>query len=173
MIDTDSTTAIELCERWWRGDATVTYEAFVAAQRALGDAGPQILDWCRSLLSRPDYEARETGAALIAELAQRGELGSAVEAVVDDLGRAFEWPTDDEPKSAQAVDATYEALLRLGTREDLRGVRAVLCSAVATRLDNGLDPVIETLESLTGEDFLSTDDPLAEARARLGCQTSN
>ena len=59
--------------------------------------------------------------------------------------------------------------MQIGTRPNLRSVQAVPCSSIARHLTDGFGPVIETLEGLTGEDLLSTDDPLAAARAKLGC----
>ena len=111
--------AIALCEGWLQGDSGVTYESFAKAQHALADAGAQILPWCRALLKRSDYQARELGAGLIAGLAQRGELGEAVEAVVTELRGALQRVDDDEPKSAQAIDAAYEALLCIGAPDEL------------------------------------------------------
>ena len=156
-----------VCEAYWQADGKVSGNDVVEAERVLWERGQEILAWCRDLLRRADYVPRETGAGLLGSLGARGQLGEDLDAVVAELGQAVRYVDPDEPKSAQAADAAFQALIDIGTRPSLAQVRAVLMADVADELADDLEEVITTLQTLTGENFLEADDALEAARAWL------
>src|SRR5258708_16998670 len=104
---------IAICERYWKcleqdgykQELYEPYEDFQLAVYALGSRGPEVREWARKILSHRDYCARETGAWLLGELGERGELGDVTGTVITELERLINRPFDeDPPKEATAID---------------------------------------------------------------------
>src|SRR4051794_1284025 len=86
---------------------------YTLAQHELAKRGAEIRDWCRRLLTHPDYDARELGAFLLGELGQRRQLGDAQLAVVAELGALTQRPVEEDCKETQAIDAAIWALAEI------------------------------------------------------------
>jgi hypothetical protein len=170
------------CERYWsrlgQGSAAINqetwrafrprYNEYVRALNALGNRGPEVRDWARGLLVHPGSDARESGAWLLGALGSKGQLGEAVEAVIDELAALIDRPFEEDfPKEGQAIDAAIMALGKIGLPDGVPILRHVLFS---TRIEHQGDTQWEAarvLGKLVGESFLKTDDPVSAARAWL------
>ncbi len=171
-----------ICERYWRGldpapsaidpeswrASSLRHNECVRAINALGKRGPEVRDWARGLLVHPDYDARETGAWLLGELGSKGQLGEALEAVIDELAALIDRPFEDDfPKGSQAIDAAIIAVSEIGYSAGIRVLRHVLFS---TRMEHEGDTqwmAAGSLEKLVGEPFMKASDPVEAARAWL------
>lgn len=91
MHSLSSQELMSICDGHWV-PGTVSYGRFVLAYNELATRGPEIRDWCRSLLVHADYDARECGAFLLGQLGARGQLGDAAEAVIAELGTLRDCP---------------------------------------------------------------------------------
>lgn len=166
----ESLTSYELmaiCDRFWvpgSGD----YAQFVLAYNELANRGPEILDWCRRLLTHPDYWARESGAFLLGKLGHREQLGDAVEAVVAELGALTRRPVDSDGKELQAVDAAIMAFAEIDHPDAIQHLRAVLFSEPLT--GDTQWSATEALSQLAGQPFMESPDPVGAALKWLSSQ---
>jgi hypothetical protein len=134
---------IAACERFWKSldeapdsdedpfspKSIDRYNDHNRAVNALGSRRPEVRDWARRLLVHSDYLARETGAWLLGELGDRGELGDASEAVIGELAALINRPFDeDPPKEATAIDLAIQSLDKIGGPLALDVIRQVLFS---------------------------------------------
>jgi hypothetical protein len=187
IVDADSVSTrklIDICERYWKRfepdcsdqDAITddehqpyeSYENYQLAVKALVNRGPEVRDWARRILSHHDYCARQTGAWLLGELGQRGELGDAIGKVIIELEKLINRPFDDDPpKEATAIDLAIAALAKIG---DARGVAVIRQVLFSKRLEHEGDTqweAVDSLEKLTGESFSKSDNRLESARKWL------
>jgi HEAT repeat protein len=156
-----------ICDGHWIPGGTVEYGPFVAAYNELATRGPEIRDWCRRLLTHPDYDARECGAFLLGQLGSRGQLGDAVEAVIAELGALSRSPIEEDQKETQAIDAAIEAQAEIGSPSGVRHLRAVLLSADEFLVGDTQWSAADALGRLVGEVFMETADPVGAAQAWL------
>jgi hypothetical protein len=140
---------------------------YVLAQNELACRGPEIRDWCRRLLTHPDYDARECGAFLLGQLGIRGQLGDAVESVVTELGALTRRPVEVDQKETQAIDAAIGALAEVGSLAGVRHLRAVLLSEDEFLVGDTQWAAAEALGRLVGEQFMAATDPIDAARGWL------
>jgi PBS lyase HEAT-like repeat len=158
------------CERFW-GHPHGDYGEFVWADTELANRGPEIRDWCRRLLTNPDYRARETGAFLLGQLGARGQLGDAVEAVVAELGALTARPVEEDSKETQAIVAAVNALARIGHPAAISHIRAVLMSDDEDIVGDTQWDAADALGRLVGQSFMQPPDPVGAARNWLSSQT--
>jgi HEAT repeat protein len=170
---------IATCERHWRRlDETPDYDKsalrseridryndYTRAVNALGGRGPVVRDWARRLLSHPDYDARETGAWLLGELGERGQLGDATGTVITELAALINRPFDeDPPKEATAIALAIAALAKIGDPRGLGVIRQVLFSKKLEHEGDTQWEAVYALEKLTGESFSESDNREEAAR---------
>jgi hypothetical protein len=174
---------IAICERYWKCfeqdklDETFThqeqesyepYENYQIAVNALGSRGPAVRDWARKILSHRDYCARETGAWLLGELGEGGELGDTTGTVITELERLINRPFDeDPPKEATAIDLAIAALAKIGDPRGVRVIRQVLFSKKLEHEGDTQWEAVDALEKLTGESFSESNNRLEAARKWL------
>jgi hypothetical protein len=152
-----------ICDTFWApsfGD----YAEFVGAYNELATRGPEIRDWCRHLLTHPDYAARESGAFLLGKLGSRGQLGDVVEAVVAELGSLTRRPMETDGKESQAVDSAILALAEIGHPNGLPHLRAVLLSDASSLVGDSQWTAAGALGQMVGEPFMDSPDPVNAAR---------
>jgi len=155
-----------ICDRHWhpnRGD----YAEFVTAYNAIWSRGSEIRDWCRRLLTHPDYEARATGASLLGQLGSRKQLGDAAEAIIEELGAVTRRPMEEDGKEWEAVDAAMRALAEIGHPAGVPHLRAVLFTDDDLLGGDTCGTATEALAQLVGQPFMQSPDPVAAARAWL------
>jgi len=167
MRSLSSQELMTICDGHWIPGRTVEYGRFVEAYNELATRGPEIRDWSRGLLTHPDYDARECGAFLLGQLGGRGQLGSAVEAVVSELGALTRRPVEEDQKETQAIDAAIGALAEIGSPAGVQYLRAVLLSEDEFLLGDTQWGAADALERLVGEPFMETADPVGAARVWL------
>jgi HEAT repeat protein len=155
-----------ICDGHW-APGTVEYGRFVAALNVLATRGSEIRDWCRGLLTHPDYDARECGAFLLGQLGGRGQLGDAVEAVVAELGALTRRPVEEDQKEMRAIDAAIGALAEIGSLAGVPHLRAVLLSEDEFLVGDTQWTAADALGRLVGEQFMEVGDPVDAARAWL------
>jgi hypothetical protein len=171
---------IATCERYWKSlddapdedsfspKSNERYNDYNRAVNALGSRGPEVRDWARKLLVHSDYFARETGAWLLGELGERGELGDATGTVITELAALINRPFDeDPPKEATAIDVALASLAKIGDPRGITVIRSVLFSS---KLEHEGDTQWEAacaLEKLVGESFSESEDPAEAARLWL------
>jgi hypothetical protein len=141
------------------------YRQYVLAVNALGNRGTEIHDWARRLLIHTDYDARETGAWLIGELGKRGQLGDAIEGVVEELAALVDRPIEEDSKESQAIDAAIISLGKTGHPKAIPILRHVLTSGKREHDGDTAWTAAETLSMMTGEPFMEASDPVEAARA--------
>lgn len=156
-----------ICDRHWIPGRTVEYGEFVLAYNELAIRGPEIRDWCRGLLTHPDYDARECGAFLLGQLGQRRQLGEAEAAVVAELGALTQRPVEEDCKELQAVDVAIDALAEIGHQAGIPFLRAVLFSDDEWLSGDFQWAAAHSLGRLVGESFGEAGNPVAAARAWL------
>ena len=166
MESLSSRELMAICDGHWV-PGTVEYGRFVAAYNVLATRGPEIRDWCRGLLSHPDYDARECGAFLLGQLGSRGQLGDAAEAVVAELGALTRRPVEEDHKETQAIDAAVGALAEIGSPAGVRHLRAVLLSEDEFLVGDTQWGAADALGRLVGQPFMEAADPVGPARAWL------
>lgn len=160
-----SSELMAICDRFWE-PASIEYGEFVSANNELWKrGGPEIRDWCRKLLIHPDYWARETGAGLLGELAQRKQLGDGVQQIIVELGALARRVPEEDCKEAQAVDVAVDALAKIGHADGIPHVCAVLFSEDEMLGGDSNWSAAEALGTLTGQSFMGEDDPVEAARA--------
>ena len=167
--DSGSLTSEQLmatCDGFW-GPGGGDYAEFVRAYNELAARGPEIRDWCRRLLTHPDYRARESGAFLLGRLGGRRQLGDAAEAVVAELGALTRRPIEEDSKEAQAVDAAVGALAEIGSPAGVPHLRAVLRSEDEFLAGDTQWSAADALGRLVGQRFMQSPDPPGAARAWL------
>jgi HEAT repeat protein len=167
MQSLSSQELMAICDGHWIPGRTVDYGQFVLAHNELATRGPEIRDWCRGLLTHPDYDARECGAFLLGQLGSRGQLGDAVEAVVAELGALTRRPVEEDQKETQAIDAAIEALAEIGLPAGVRHLRAVLLSEDEFLVGDSQWAAADVLGRLVGEPLMEATDPVSAARAWL------
>lgn len=180
--DSISTTKLmATCEQYWKWldeikDVEIEftrkeherYNNYKLAVNALGDRGSAVRDWARKLLSHSDYCARETGAWLLGELGQRGELGDATGKVISELEKLINRPFDDDPpKEATAIDLAIAALAKIGDRSGVAVIRQVLFSKKLEHEGDTQWEAVDALEKLTGQSFSEPDNRVDTARKWL------
>jgi hypothetical protein len=173
---------IAICEQYWNQSAQSPeqgskispavyrdrYSTYVRAVNALSIRGPEMRDWASRLLGHPDYDARETAAFLVGELGARGQLGEAVNNVINELGALINRPFEhDPPKEAQAIDVAIGALAKIGHANGIAILRHVLFSDKQEHEGDTQWAAAVALEKLVRESFLATPDPLHAARGWL------
>jgi hypothetical protein len=173
---------IAACERYWRSldetpdsdespfspESIERYNDHNRAVNALGSRGLAVRDWARKLLVHSDHFARETGAWLLGELGDRGELGDATESVIGELAGLINRPFDeDPPKEATAIDVAIQSLGKIGSPHALDVIRQVLSSKKQEHEGDTQWAAVDALEKLTGESFSGSDDRLEAARSWL------
>lgn len=151
-----------ICQEFWTSEHP-DYGEFAEANTELAKRGPEIRDWCRSLLTHSDYAARETGAFLLGQLGRRGQLGDAVELVVGELGAVVRRPVEDG-KELQAVDAAIGALAEIGHPAAIPHLRWLLLSDNDVLAGDCQWDAAEALGRLTGQPFQETTDRVQSAR---------
>jgi HEAT repeat protein len=171
-----------ICQRYWSNLAQgsgaidqeswralrVRYNEYVRAVNALGNRGPEVRDWARGLLVRPEYDARETGAWLLGELGRKEQLGEMIETVIDELGALIDRPFEDDfPKEAQAIDAAIVALGKIGHLKGVPVLRHVLFSTLKEHQGDTQWEAAGSLAKRVGGSFMKADDPVCAARAWL------
>jgi hypothetical protein len=172
LPDMDSLSSDQLmaiCDRFW-SPGSIEYGEFVLAFNVLARRGPEIRDWCRRLLTHPDYWARESGAFLIGQLDSRGQLGDALEAVVAELGALTRRPMEHDGKESQAIDAAIAALAEIGHPTVLTHIWAVLLSDNNWLAGDTQWAAAEALDRLVGQPFMESPDPVEAAREWLASQ---
>lgn len=102
------------------------YTTYVGAINELTKHGTEIREWARKLLTHPDYDARELGASLLSVLAERRQLGTVEDLVVDELCMLATRPIDYDGKELQAVSAAIGALGKTGNRHSIPTLMKVL-----------------------------------------------
>jgi PBS lyase HEAT-like repeat len=155
-----------ICDRFWY-PGTGDYGEFVLAYNVLATRGPEIRDWCRRLLTHPDYEAREPGAFLLGQLGFRKQLGDAVEAVIAELGALTRRPVEDDCKETQAISAAITALAKIGDPAGIPHLRAVLFSNDKYIVGDTQWTAADALAQLVGQNFMDRPDPVEAARVWL------
>jgi hypothetical protein len=160
-----------LWDRYWNSPVA-DYAEFVRACNELAGRGPEIRDWCRRLLTHPDYAARETGAFLLGQLGRRGQLGDAVEAVVDELGALTRRPIEEDCKELQAVDAAINALGEIGRPSAVPHLRALILSEDEFLAGDCQWDAAEVLGRLVGQPFGDAPDQVQAAREWLTANPS-
>jgi HEAT repeat protein len=144
------------------------YNDYKLAVNALGSRGPAVRDWARKLLAHPDYLARETGAWLLGELGERGELGDATGAVIVELAGVINRPfEEDPPKEATAIDLALAALGKIGDPRAIAVIREVLFSSKREHEGDTQWEAAGALENLVGEPFSESEDRVEAARSWL------
>lgn len=167
MTSLSSQDLMAICDRHWIPGKTIGYGDFVAAYNELATRGPEIRDWCRGLLTHPDYDARGCGAFLLGQLGKRRQLGEAEAAVVKELGALTQRPVEDDCKELEAVDTAITALTDIGHPAGIPFLRAVLCSDDEWLSGDSQWEAAHSLARLVGEPFEETPDPVAAALAWL------
>ncbi len=153
-----------LDQETWRA-FRVRYNEYVRALNALGNRGPEVRDWARGLLVHPEYDARESGAWLLGALGSQGQLGEAVESVIDELAALIDRPFEDDfPKEAQAINVAIMALGRIGDPKGVPILRRVLFSARREHRGDTQWEAARVLGKLVGESFTNASDPVSAAR---------
>jgi HEAT repeat protein len=158
-----------ICDRFW-APATADYAEFVPAYNALATRGLEIRDWCRRLLTHPNYWARESGAFLLGQLGSRGQLGDAVEAVVAELGALTLPPVEHDGKELQAADAAIMALANIGQPLGIPHLLVVLSSHDKYLAVDSQWSAAIALGQLVGQPFKESPDPMQAAHAWLAAQ---
>jgi hypothetical protein len=170
-----------ICERYWSGlnqDSDMTnpeawrafhgvYNQYVRALNALGNRGPDVRDWARSLLTHPEYDAREQGAWLLGELGSKGQLDPPVRSVIEELGMLIDRPIEEDSKERQAIDAAITALGTIRHPEAIPILRHVLFSNKMEHDNDTKWNATQALGELVGESFMTADDPIEVARTWL------
>jgi HEAT repeat protein len=159
-----------ICDRFW-APGTGDYAKFVRAYNELAKRGTEIRDWCRSLLTHPDYRARESGAFLLGQLGSRGQLGDATDAVIAELGTLTRRPVEEDGKELQAVDSAIIALAAIGSPSAIPHLRTVLFSENEFLTGDAQWSAAEALGQLTKQPFMDSPDPVGAAREWLAAQT--
>lgn len=159
---------MKLCEAYWQRNHSATfngpdYNSFVMAMNELGNRGPAILPWARSLLKSSDYEVRETAGWWIGELGARGELGSDADSVLDDLSEAALRHVVEDNKEIQAVEVAIDAIGKLGNARGIPVLGRILLSEHPDHDEEVKEQAAVSLGALVGEDFDGEDDPVMAA----------
>jgi hypothetical protein len=168
----DTLTAATTVEEAYAAQSAERYNRYVLAQNELAKRGPEIRDWCRRLLTHPDYDARECGAFLLGQLGQRGQLGDAEEAIVAELGALTQRPIEGDSKELQAVDAAIGALAEIGHPASIPFLQAVLFSEDEWLAGDSQWAAADALGQLVGRAFMEATDPVGAARTWLQAHTS-
>jgi hypothetical protein len=170
-----------ICDRYWShldqdsgaidqetwGAFRVRYKEYVRALNALGNRGSEVRDWARALLVHPDYDARESGAWLLGALGSEGQLGEAVESVIDELAALIDRPIEKDHKEIQAIDVAIMALGMIGHSKGIPILRHVLFSTRREYRGDTQWGAAGVLGKLVGESFMKAGDPVGAARAWL------
>ena len=177
MKELSSQELMTICENYWaaiaagttldKSQAHVLYEHYVKAQTELAQRGVEIREWCRSLLTHPDYDARECGAFLLGELGKRHLLGEAEEKVVAELGALTKRPVKEDGKELQAIDAAIIALAAINNRWAIPFFRDILFSDDEWLMGDTQWSAACELGRLLSEPFNSSPEPIEAARAWL------
>jgi len=167
MQSLSSQELMAICDGHWIPGRTVEYGPFVEAYNVLATRGPEILDWCRGLLTHSDYDARECGAFLLGQLGSRGLLGEATEEVVAELGSLTRRPVEDDAKETQAIDAAVMALAEIGSMAGIRHLRALLLSEDKFLVGDTQWNAADSLGHLVDQPFMKATDPVGAAQAWL------
>jgi hypothetical protein len=179
--DIPTSDLMAICERYWNGlnqNSDVTspaawrafgrvYDEYVRALNALGNRGPEVRDWARSLLTHPEYDARECGAWLLGKLGSKGQLAPWVQSVIDELAVLIDRPIENDCKERQAIDAAITALGKIGHPAAIPILRHVLFSDKREHSDDTQWEAAGALGNLVGESFMTAGDPSGAARAWL------
>jgi hypothetical protein len=170
---------IAACERYWKSldeardsdedpfspKSIERYNNHNRVVNALGFRGPEVRDWARRLLAHPDYLARETGAWLLGELGERGELGDVTEAAIGELAALINRPFEkDPPKEAPAIDLAVGCLGKIGGPRAVEVIRQVLFSKKQEHQGDTQWEAAGALEKLVGEPFSEAEDRVKAAR---------
>ena len=155
-----------ICDGFWV-PGMVEYGQYVLALNELANRGPEIRDWCRGLLTHPDYDARESGAFLLGQLGKRRQLGDAEAAVVAQLGALTQRPVEEDGKELQAVDAAIGALAAIRHPAGIPFLRAVLFAEDEWLAGDSQWNAADALGKLVGQPFMKAADPVEAARAWL------
>jgi HEAT repeat protein len=183
MHDLSTRELMAICESWWiwlatsggghSAEVSERHERYVLAHNELAERGPEVRDWARSLLSHPDYEARETGAFLLGRLGSRRLLGDAEEDIIAEVGALTRRPVEEDGKEVQAIDSAIRALGAIGDRLGIPYLRDVLFSKDPWLRWDTQWTAAEALGQLVGQSFMDTPDPEGSARAWLGAHPTD
>jgi hypothetical protein len=163
----DTLAAATTLEESHAAQSSERYNRYVLALNELAKRGPEIRDWCRRLLTHPDYDARECGAFLLGQLALRRQLGDAEAAVVMELGALTQRQVEEDSKELQAVDAAIGALAGIGHPAGIPFLRAVLLSEDEWLAGDSQWTAADALARLVGQPFMEAADPVSAALAWL------
>jgi len=174
LADAGTDDLIQVCEQYWdylsgsnSSQAKVSYSDYVNATNELRNRGNKSADWALKNLGHRSYQAREICAWLVGEYILQGAYENDLEKALEPLIVLANRPIEEDNKEVQAVAAAIQALGKSKHPKALEAIGKILHSDDPLHDSDTKWGAAEALSEITGEPFMSAEDPIKAAKEWL------